>query len=456
MSPTTPYDPLQDIDRRITVPTPGRRRSAAADEPSASVLPGDAPDALPLAIEAGFTGVASLPEIGSLAFNGGGLNPLVQAANPLLDLVMPLRTMPSHANVEALRDQLVTAVGRFERQVRAQNIPTETIAAARYALCTLLDETIASTPWGSSGVWNSRSLLVLFHNEAWGGEKFFIILQRLSQDAHVNVDILELMYVCLALGLEGRYRVLDNGRGQLDALRERLQALIHKERGQFEADLSPRWHGAGVQSKSRLFQVPVWVLAAIAATLLLILHLCFSVSLNQASDPVYAAMRRIQMAPPAPLPAHADVPVPGRMAKFLAPEIAQGLVSVAENADRTTVTLLGNGIFGSGRADVEFDFLPLLGRIGEALLPVPGKVIVIGHTDDTRVSLSTRFRSNFDLSRARAASVQRLLMERAGPPERYSVEGRGETEPLARNDTPANRTRNRRVDIVVLTPSVAP
>jgi type VI secretion system protein ImpK len=56
------------------------------------------------------------------------------------------------------------------------------------------------------------------------------------------------------------------------------------------------------------------------------------------------------------------------------------------------------------------------------------------------------------LSKARAATVVQLLAARAGPAARYSVEGRGETEPLVPNDTPANRARNRRVVIIVLTP----
>jgi type VI secretion system protein ImpK len=79
-------------------------------------------------------------------------------------------------------------------------------------------------------------------------------------------------------------------------------------------------------------------------------------------------------------------------------------------------------------------------------------VVVVGHTDDTRPRLSARLPSNFDLSKARARNVAALLAERAGPPERYASEGRGETEPLAPNDGPANRARNRRVDIILLTP----
>jgi type VI secretion system protein ImpK len=144
------------------------------------------------------------------------------------------------------------------------------------------------------------------------------------------------------------------------------------------------------------------------------------------------------------------------VAGFLAPEIEHGLVSVLETADRSVITLRGDGVFGSGSGEVAGAYLPLLARIGEALKSVPGKVIVVGHTDNTQPGLSARFPSNYELSRARAAAVRDLLAERAGPPGRYSVEGRGDSTPLVPNDSAANRARNRRVEITLLTPAAAP
>jgi type VI secretion system protein ImpK len=470
--------PLQEGDRTILLPTPGSRRPAVPAEASSrrsldvfdSKTDAEDDASIPVRAEAA---AVRIPAYGPTApareavtpiargslqtFRCSGINPLVSAANPLLDLILPLRYMPTHPDVELLREQLMAAITRFEKQVKAEDLPTEEIAAARYALCTCLDETISSTPWGSGGVWSSRSLLVVFHNEAWGGEKFFRILQKLSQDPHANIDVLELMYVCLALGMEGRYGALDNGQAQLDLLRERLERLIRKERGVFEADLSPHWQGAGVRLKSMLDLIPLWIMAGAAAFILLMLHLYFILSLNRVSDPLYADMRRIEVATPPP---QVRAPVrpaiaPARLAKFLEPEIRAGLVTVNETADRSTVTLVGDGTFASGSATVEAGYLPVLQRIGDALQTVEGKVIAIGHTDNRKPAFSTRFPSNYELSRARAAAVVRLLANRTGPPERYHVEGRGDTEPLAPNDSPINLARNRRVDIVVFLTPVA-
>ena len=420
-------------ERTILVPRPGRRTAAPVAAPEPAALPPAPLQAPPVAT--------------------GGVNPLVAAANPLLDLVVPLRIMVSHPDVAGLRSQLVTAIGQFETLARGAGYSAETLAVARYCLCTFLDETISSTPWGSGGVWASRSLLVAFHNEAFGGEKFFQLLQKLSADPRANLHLLELMYLCLALGLEGRYKVIDNGRAQLETLRERLQQLIRRERGTPEPELSPRWQPSTEKRPGLARFVPLWLIAFGALLLLVAVQLALSFLLNRQSDPVYAGLNRIRLEGPAPAAPPSNPPV--RVARFLAPEIEQGLVSVTETADRSTVVLHGDGVFASGSADVRPSFDRLLARIGDALRPVPGRVIVIGHTDDVP-SASARFPSNWALSKARAASVVRLLAQRAGPAARYSVEGRGETEPLVPNDSAANRARNRRVVIIVLTPPGAP
>jgi type VI secretion system protein ImpK len=142
-----------------------------------------------------------------------------------------------------------------------------------------------------------------------------------------------------------------------------------------------------------------------------------------------------------------------RMAGFLSTEIAQHLVDVDENAQRSIVTIRGDGLFGSGSAELMSNFEPLMVRIGDALKTVPGKVVVVGHTDDQRPSPFSRYPSNFDLSKARAATVLKKLDERTNAPQRYTVEAKGDTEPLVANDGAAGRARNRRVDIIVMTPA---
>ena len=463
MSAQDPRDPSPDPDATMIVPRPGGRRPAAtaatAPVDATAVTPAAPPPVVPsvAASSAAVPFAAPSPSPATVPVSlGGGLNPLVRAANPLLDLVVPLRTTAQPPDLQQLRERLAQALKTFEAEARAGGVDSEAIAAARYALCTLLDETIASTAWGS-GVWNTRSLLVAFHNEASGGEKVFLILQRLSQNPAANLDLLELMYLCLALGLEGRYRMLEQGQAQLATLRERLLQLIRQHRGSYEADLSPSWRGEAVRATSPLRRVPLWVLVAAAAVVLLIVQLVCGVMLNRASDPVFTQLSTIRVLRTTPAPQNVPPPAaPARIAGFLAPEIAQGLVSVRETAERCVITVRGDGMFGSGSAEVRDKVAPLLERIGEALNTLPGKVVVIGHTDNTKPALSARLPSNYDLSKARAAGVMTALAQRAGPMSRYAAEGRGDTEPLVANDSPINRARNRRVDIVVMAPAPTP
>lgn len=427
MSQDDPFSSL-DSDRTIIVPSPGNRAP-----PQARAVPAaESPSAMPSPSENHITSVS-------------GMNPLLAAANPLLDMVPQLRATLQHPDPLGLRDSLARDIKEFERRARGTHVAGEKIVAARYALCTLLDEIATSTPWGGSGMWAKNSLLITFHNEAWGGEKFFQLLSKLAEQPDVNRDLLELMYVCLALGFEGRYRVLNNGRAQLDAIRERLAQLLRKQQGDYERDLSPRWQVALNKRGAGWNVLPVWVAVAVCGLVLLGVYLPYSYLLNAASDPVFSNIYATRVATAAPRPAAPTQ----RLAPFLAKEIAEGLVAVHDDERRSVVTIRGDGLFAAGSASIAPGYQPLLVRIAQALNSVGGKVQITGHTDNQPIR-STRFPSNWHLSQERARSVMQLLATTVASPGRLSAEGRADTEPIALNDTPANRARNRRVEITLI------
>ncbi len=105
--------------------------------------------------------------------------------------------------------------------------------------------------------------------------------------------------------------------------------------------------------------------------------------------------------------------------------------------------------FDVARAKLRENFLPILDRVSQTLSDIDGSILVVGHTDDVPIT-TTRFRSNWDLSSARAASVvQRMIKIAKLPANHIIASGRADSVPLVPNDTPANRARNRRVEIVV-------
>ena len=430
-----PDDPFADlpVDRTVIMPVPGGRPAPGRAAPAPAHPPPSA--------------AGDHAEVADAAAVSSGLNPLIAAANRLLNVLPQLRSSVQHPNPAALRDSLAQGVRQFEAQARAAGVTTEKIVAARYALCTLIDETATSTPLGASGAWAHQGLLALFHGETGGGEKFFQLLSRLAENPQANLDLLELMYVCLEFGFEGRFRIVDGGQRQLEAIRQRLLQIIRKQRGEFERDLSPNWRGLGDVAQRRLGWLPLWVVGAVTVVALIGIYVGFDWNLGSASDRLAAEIAGLRVAAPV-APRAAAAP---RLATFLQDEIQRGLVKVDDHLDRSVVTILGDGLFKPGEATIGSDNQGLLARIGDALRGVPGPVDVIGHSDNVPIR-TLRFPSNWELSKARAESVARILSARVGP-ERLRADGRGEAEPVVPNDTPQGRAKNRRVEITLHVPA---
>lgn len=432
MSKEDPFASLES-DRTFIMPSPGQRAGGQEPAPAAAPAP---------SFESQIPVETLIPN--------AGLNPLVTAASPLLNLVPQLRMSLSHANPMGLRETLAQGIRAFEAKAKAAGVAPEKVIASRYVLCTFLDETAASTPWGGGGVWGKHSLLVLFHNEAWGGEKVFQLLAKLAENPHANRDILELLYIVLGLGFEGRYRVIENGRSQLELLRERLLGILRAQRGEYEKELSPHWKGVPT-GKNKIFSlVPMWVVLVLIGTFCMGLYLILSMSLNQTSDPVFGKILAIRAKPPT-RPAIVVAPPPAptpRLAAFLEPEIKAGLVLVGDFGDRSVITIKGEGFFEPGSTVVSESARTLLVRIGTALNSVPGNILITGHTDNQPIR-SARYPSNWHLSQERAQTVMQMLASTGVQGGRMKAEGRADSEAVGDNSTKEGRSKNRRVEITL-------
>ncbi len=392
----------------------------------------------------------AMTEIGA---PGAGLNPLVALAHRLLLVVTQLRSTRHVADPAALRSALAQSVRDFAAQAAAAGIAPERVMAARYVLCTMIDEAAADTPWGGSGVWAQNSLLTMFHNEAWGGEKVFQLMARLAEKPEANRDLLELIYGALVLGFEGRYRVIENGRAQLEAVRDKLAQILRQQRGDHSPALAQNWLGQTAKRNPALSWLPLAATSAVAALVLVLVHVGLSMSLSDQSDPVFARIQNLRLKPPVALAPQA-APKP-RLAQFLQSDIKAGLVAVRDDVDRSIVTIRGDGLFPPASAALVPEREALMARIGEALVLAGGQVVVTGHTDNTPMR-SARFPSNWHLSEARARTVRDLLIAHKLPPERVQSEGRADSEPVVANDSAGNRSMNRRVEITLVTGRTTP
>jgi type VI secretion system protein ImpK len=428
-------------NKTLLRPQPGGRGSGRQNAPA------PASGAAPIAAALGSPAAA----VEEFITRGG--NPLVAATGPLLILGATVGSMVYQADVEGLRRKAVESVQSFELQALAAGIDPNDVTVARYIICTFLDSAIFQTPWGGQNVWGSRSLLLTFHNEAHGGEKFFTILERMRQDPARYINLLELQYICLGLGFQGKYRLEPNSRAVVQMLQDDLYRLVRARRPGIGAELSSHWQGVK-EPKARAFRlVPWWVIAVSAAAIVLSVLIFLRSRLSDQAAPVVAALavRGVDTgyaAPPPQVATQVPSPVPSRLKQLLAEQEQAGDLGVEEFGARTVVTLKVPELFQSGSTQVAAGQVPLFTAIGHALEAVPGRILIVGHTDDQPLR-SFRYADNFELSRERAIAVAQLLKPSLSNFSRVEWTGLGATQPrYLPASNPENRARNRRVEIV--------
>lgn len=391
-------------------------------------------------------------------------NPLVTAAAPILATVVRLRDLPQHRDVESLRERVIAEMQRFEAATVRAGLPAAQIRSAGYALCATVDDVVLATSWGNQSLWAHKSMVSTIQKETWGGERFFDLLDQMAEAPDRHLMELELYYLCVSLGFEGKYRVLPRGYSDLAKLRDRLYRVIRKQRGEAERDLSPHWRGQADGFRPLAATIPLWVPAVMIVALLAALYAWFVFALADQSDAAYRRLaglipdkpvQVVRIEAPATLPAPPPSrTVADRVAAALAADIKAGLVEVSGGTDGRVLVRTRLNVFASGSDRIEPRYVELFKHVAEALRSEKGRIAVIGNTDSVAIR-SLRFPSNQELSEARADKVQRLMTEILGADaakdggSRLSAEGRGDTDPIAPNTTAEGRQANRRVDIVL-------
>lgn len=456
-------------DDPFAEPTDSERTIIARPRPGGAAPRG----AEPAAPQAAARDAKPVPKTGS--------NPLVAAASPVLAAAVRIAADRGRApDVERLRRAMIEAIRRFEQEALATGLESRSLRAARYALCSTVDDMVLSTPWGSGSNWSQQSMTSVFHNEVTGGERFYTILDEMQKDLGHHAPVVELMYLCMSLGFVGRYRVMPRGVAALAELREGVYRTIRDRRGEFERDLSPHWRGIDAGARSLARRIPYWAIALAGIALAGIMYVTFTFLLANVSEVAFAELFALPprgqiVVPRQPLPvarvAPAPVPVASPVAppppalavklrQFLAPEIKAGLVTIIQDAQAITVrvasrnTLANRNMFDSGTSTLDGSYAPLLNRIGDALNDEPGDVMINGYTDDQPIK-TPRFPSNYELSQARADAVASIIRPRLKDPKRMRAQGKGQVDPIADNKTAEGRQQNRRTEIVLVRPSDA-
>lgn len=388
-----------------------------------------------------------------------GRNPLLVLAGPLLRALaeMPAKGLDARAAMN-LHELLVRELSMFTALSDRANLRRDQMLGVRFALCTALDEAANVTDWGGGGrgelgPWSNSSLLYQFHQETNGGEKFFLLLGRLTSMGTEHIDVMEVMLHILGLDFQGHYRTVADGARTLDGLRHRLHGIVMANRPAVPLELSPRWAGVGAGRFKLLRSVPVWLSASVAGLLLFGMFAWFKWEVVHAADPLQSRIAEIGQ-----LRAPERVATPVKLAELLSQEIAAGKLSVTDTDAGSTVVFKGDDMFVAGRGTVNPRARPLLARVGEELQNLaetgPVRLVVIGHSDNQPIA-TAQFPSNQVLSLKRAQAVSDALQAAmAASAAEVSVEttGAGDSQPVADNATAAGRARNRRVELLVSRP----
>ncbi|MBL1274365.1 MAG: type VI secretion system protein ImpK [Marinobacter maritimus] len=221
-------------------------------------------------------------------------NRLTDAATPLLGLVIRIRRLADFGAVESLYQQVVDEVTAIDRELIEQGYERPTVVAYRYVLCAFIDEAVLGTGWGAHSVWSQHSLLSRFHNETWGGEKVFAILARMEQEPARYKDMLAFIYLCLCLGFEGRYKVMENGRDEyeqiLRGLHEQLQSLKEDSAPEPLADAQINVTPARNRLRSGL---PLWGIAGLFAAAMVGIYSLYNIALEERIKDVLSVLEQL-------------------------------------------------------------------------------------------------------------------------------------------------------------------
>lgn len=218
-------------------------------------------------------------------------NPFLLAATPLMTLMTQVHQCDTPPNVDALYEQVVAEVNVFVEKLMRLGFAKTTVDCAAYCLCAAIDEAVLARDWGTQSRWVQHSLLSIFKTETWGGERFYAIADQLSREPRKYIYVLEMIYVLLSLGFEGRF--YGKQRMVRDEVRNRLFHIIRQSRGKIEKALSVNWRDSKPQEQHAKKKNRVRRFISITTLLIIIVGFSFNFLAYEQAKPVFRHLAEV-------------------------------------------------------------------------------------------------------------------------------------------------------------------
>lgn len=217
-------------------------------------------------------------------------NRLFQAARKILAIMPQIKQQKKSYDTSKLRHYLLTEFYSFQQEAKNEGCDPENILISSYSLSALLDETINKTPWGTRAHWHEQNLLQTLQKETNADERFFTILEKICELPEKYIDTIELMYISLSLGFEGKFRDQIQGRHKLQNIIDYTYDVIRNHRGEINKKLSPsltKPQSLVKQKKSHhLFWSIVLVTSLSLTSVYYSLNYLLNISTNQTSQQI--------------------------------------------------------------------------------------------------------------------------------------------------------------------------
>ena len=397
---------------------------------------------------------------GASANASGSSNPLISAASNLLILLGRLRTGMVELQSGPLIDHVTREIDQYERNLLASGVSPQDAQDAKYTLSAAADDIVQNLPGADRGTWMQYAMVPRFFGERDSGVGFFRKMDQAMQAPAQRFNVLELMLTCMSLGFEGQYRTSTNGSVELSRVRTAIYETLRRVQPRPDDDISIAWTAVPQGIRRRYGGTPIWAVAALGALMVIALFATLSTLIAQQGAqvqnrilsmhgglPAIAIERAVPLVD-APYVAAASTQLT-RIKDALSAQIANNEVAVEQTPEFIMVRVGQVLQFESALATLSTDFTALATEISRALEAETGPIRIVGYTDDLAPSGRGFYKTNEDLSLARAQTVSGIIAPLLSDQTRIQTEGLGPVNPVDTNDTAEGRALNRRVEIMI-------
>jgi type VI secretion system protein ImpK len=201
----------------------------------------------------------------------------------LLAFALQLKRSSDPGDAETMRQKIDEQFRALEMKARQADVPAEDVTQAKYAICAFIDEMILTSSWGLKDSWADKPLQLAYFNEFSAGEEFYNKVDTLRGGK--NNTVLEVFYLCLALGFRGKYVDLQGMEKKKVLMDTMLRELRGTAPAPGSAGLSPGWQPPDALP-GIVKQFPAWFVATACVLVVILMFILLSTLLGTSAETI--------------------------------------------------------------------------------------------------------------------------------------------------------------------------